>query len=215
MRGFSGFPLAGLDFYEDLEADNSKQFWATHRHVYESAVREPMLALTALLEPEFGPAKLFRPYRDVRFSKDKTPYKTAQGAVVRTAPGVGWYVQVGAPGLFVGGGFYQGTPAQLAQLRSTVEDEVRGTELGKILAATAAAGFTIGGEKLKTKPKGFEADHPRIDLLRHKSITAGREFGAPEWLATPRTADEVRAAWEAVRPLVDWLSAVVGGTGDR
>ncbi|UGT64372.1 DUF2461 domain-containing protein [Nocardia asteroides] len=214
MSGFSGFPLAGLDFYEDLEADNSKSFWTAHRDVYESAVREPMLALTALLEPEFGPAKLFRPYRDVRFSKDKTPYKTAQGAVVHTAPGVGWYVQVGAPGLFVGGGFYHGSPGQLAQLRSTVDDEVRGTELRTILAATAAAGFTIGGEKLKTKPKGFDADHPRIDLLRHKSITAGRQFGAPDWLETPRTADEIRTAWEDVRPLVEWLSAVVGGAGD-
>ncbi|BAD59735.1 DUF2461 domain-containing protein [Nocardia farcinica] len=210
MAGFGGFPLAGLDFYEDLEADNSKAFWTAHKHVYEQAVREPMTALTAELEDDFGPAKIFRPYRDVRFAKDKSPYKTAQGAVVGTAPGVGWYVQIGAPGLFVGGGFYSGSGAQVALLRRAIDDEVRGAELESVLAAVTDAGFTVGGEVLETKPKGYDADHPRIALLRHKSLTCSREFGAPDWLPTPRAADEVRAAWEALRPLVEWLTAVVG-----
>ncbi|MEW1738267.1 DUF2461 domain-containing protein [Nocardia beijingensis] len=211
MTGFAGFPLAGLDFYEDLEADNSKAFWAAHKKIYDESVLAPMKALVAELEPDFGTAKIFRPYRDVRFAKDKSPYKTAQGAVVRAAAGVGWYVQINAAGLFVGGGFYQGSPEQLAQLRATIDDEVRGPELAAILVKLTDAGFTIGGEKLKTKPKGYDADHPRIDLLRHKSITCGREFGAPAWLDMPRTAKEVRAAWETMRPLVEWLGAVVGG----
>ncbi|MFD6464015.1 DUF2461 domain-containing protein, partial [Streptomyces roseolus] len=131
---FSGFPLAGLDFYEDLEADNSKTFWTAHKHVYDESVRAPMVALTTELEPDFGAAKIFRPYRDVRFSKDKVPYKDHQGAVVNVAPGVGWYVQIGAAGLFIAGGFYLGTPAQLAHLRATIDDEVRGAELVAILA---------------------------------------------------------------------------------
>ncbi|MEU6187536.1 DUF2461 domain-containing protein [Nocardia sp. NPDC047038] len=211
MTGFAGFPLAGLDFYEDLEADNSKAFWTAHKKIYDESVLAPMKALVADLEPDFGTAKIFRPYRDVRFAKDKSPYKTAQGAVVRAAAGVGWYVQINAAGLFVGGGFYQGSSEQLAQLRATIDDEVRGPELVAILAKLTDAGFTIGGEKLKTRPKGYDADHPRIDLLRHKSITCGREFGAPAWLDTPRTAKEVRAAWETMRPLVEWLGAVVGG----
>ncbi|MGW4325529.1 DUF2461 domain-containing protein [Nocardia sp. NPDC004573] len=211
MTGFAGFPLAGLDFYEDLEADNSKAFWTAHKKIYDESVLAPMKSLVAELEPDFGAAKIFRPYRDVRFAKDKSPYKTAQGAVVRAGAGVGWYVQINAAGLYVGGGFYQGSPDQLAQLRATIDDEVRGPELAAILAELADAGFTIGGEKLKTKPKGYDADHPRIDLLRHKSITCGREFGAPAWLDTPRTAKEVRAAWETMRPLVEWLAAVVGG----
>ncbi|MBF6466601.1 DUF2461 domain-containing protein [Nocardia beijingensis] len=211
MTGFAGFPLAGLDFYEDLEADNSKAFWTAHKKIYDESVLAPMKSLVAELEPDFGAAKIFRPYRDVRFAKDKSPYKTAQGAVVRAGAGVGWYVQINAAGLYVGGGFYQGSPDQLTQLRATIDDEVRGPELAAILAELADAGFTIGGEKLKTKPKGYDADHPRIDLLRHKSITCGREFGAPAWLDTPRTAKEVRAAWETMRPLVEWLAAVVGG----
>ena len=167
--------------------------------------------MTADLEADFGPAKIFRPYRDVRFSKDKTPYKTAQGAVVRTAAGAGYYLQIAAPGLYVGGGFYNGSPEQVARFRETVADDVRGPELQAILAKLTKAGFTIGGEQLKTKPKGYDADHPRIDLLRHKSLTAGKEFGAPKWLSTKRAATEVRKAWESIRPLNDWLAAVVGG----
>ncbi|MBH0776087.1 DUF2461 domain-containing protein [Nocardia bovistercoris] len=213
MSGFTGFPLAGLDFYEDLEADNSKTFWTARKDVYEEAVKAPMVALTAELEAEFGAAKIFRPYRDVRFSKDKAPYKTAQGAVVSTAPGTGWYVQISAAGLFVGGGFYSGTPAQVAQLRAAIDDDVRGAELMAILAKLGKSGFEIGGEKLKTKPKGYEADHPRIDLLRHKSITARKELGAPDWLPTARTAKEVRKTWETMRPFIDWLTAVVAITG--
>ncbi|WP_330228494.1 DUF2461 domain-containing protein [Nocardia sp. NBC_00508] len=211
MTGFAGFPLIGLDFYEDLEADNSKAFWTANKETYERAVKQPMTALVADLEPAFGSAKIFRPYRDVRFAKDKSPYKTAQGAVVRAAPGVGWYVQIGAAGLYIGGGFYQGSPDQLTQLRATIDDDVRGPELAAILGKLAEAGFAIGGEKLKTKPKGYDADHPRIDLLRHKSLTCGKEFGAPAWLETPRAAKEVRAAWETMRPLIEWLAAVVGG----
>ncbi|MGK8522155.1 DUF2461 domain-containing protein [Nocardia asteroides] len=211
MTGFGGFPLAGLDFYEDLEADNSKAFWTAHKKIYDESVLAPMKALVTELEPDFGPAKIFRPYRDVRFAKDKSPYKTAQGAVVRAAPGVGWYVQINAAGLFVGGGFYQGSPDQLGQLRATINDDVRGPELAAILAELADAGYTIGGEKLKTRPKGYDADHPRINLLRHKSITCGKEFGAPNWLDSPRAAKHVRTAWETIRPLVEWLAAVVGG----
>ncbi|MFE3543535.1 DUF2461 domain-containing protein [Nocardia sp. NPDC059177] len=211
MEAFTGFPLAGLDFYEDLEADNSKAFWAAHKQTYDEAVRAPMAALTAELAPEFGQAKMFRPYRDVRFSTDKSPYKTHQGAVAGVAPGVGWYVQIGAGGLFVGGGCFMPSPAALATLRATIDDEVRGAELAQILAATTAAGFAIGGDRLKTKPKGYPADHPRIELLRHKSLTAHRDFGAPDWLTTPAAATEIRRAWTDLRPLVEWFAAVFEG----
>jgi len=91
---FSGFPVEALDFYDDLEADNTKSFWAAHKHVWQRAVRDPMVALTEALEPEFGAAKVFRPYRDVRFAKDKTPYKDHQGAFVAVAPATGWYVEL-------------------------------------------------------------------------------------------------------------------------
>src|ERR1051325_11884594 len=74
---FRGWPAEALEFYEGLEADNSKTYWTAHKTVYDEKVHAPMLALLAELEPEFGAGKIFRPYRDVRFSADKSPYKTA------------------------------------------------------------------------------------------------------------------------------------------
>ena len=114
---FTGFPVAALDFYEDLEADNSKAFWAAHKAVYDDCVRGPMLALLAELEEEFGEGKAFRPYRDVRFSKDKSPYKTAAGAVTEGEGGEHYYVQISAEGLMIGSGYYRMAPDQLARFR--------------------------------------------------------------------------------------------------
>lgn len=204
---FTGFPVAALDFYEDLEADNSKAFWAAHKAVYDDCVRGPMLALLAELEPEFGTGKTFRPYRDVRFSKDKAPYKTHQGGFVQTAPGVGFYVQVDAAGLVVAGGFYAGSSAQVAAYRTAVDDERRGAQLEKLLRKLRRDGFEIGGAQLKTRPRGTDPDHPRLDLLRHKALTAGRTEQSPPWLDSARTFDEVRDAWRRFRPLVEWLTS--------
>ena len=207
---FAGIPVEALDFYEDLAADNSKVFWQAHKDVYERSVREPFNLLLAELEPEFGSGKIFRPYRDVRFSKDKSPYKTAQGAFIGTAPGLGYYLQIDAAGLFVAGGFYQAGPEQLARYRQAVDHDVRGPELVAIVDSLTAAGYTLGGDTLKTQPRGFDSSHPRIELLRHKSLTVSRSYGSPAWLHTERAAKEVRSTWNTIRPLVEWLTAVLG-----
>ena len=204
--GFTGFPVAALDFYDDLELDNTKSFWAEHKGVYESNVRAPMTALVAELEAEFGAAKVFRPYRDVRFAKDKTPYKTHQGAFVAVAPRTGWYVQVSAGGVRTSAGFYDADGAQLAAYRTAVDEVRRGTELEGILADLAAAGYAISGEQLKTAPRGYDREHPRIGLLRHKQLFAGREIGFEPVVHTPELLDLVRDDWRATRPLVEWLA---------
>ena len=128
---FEGFPDEGLVFYEGLEADNSKTYWQRNKAAYEAHVRAPLLALLAELAAEFGPAKVFRPYRDVRFSHDKTPYKTHQGAVV-TPEGRGagsWYVQISADGLTVAGGCWRLESDQVARYRRAVADPVQGPRL--------------------------------------------------------------------------------------
>src|SRR6202043_4032023 len=114
---FTGVPVAALDFYEDLEGDNSKAFWTKNKHIYDESVRAPIEQLVAALAPEFGAAKLFRPYRDVRFAKDKTPYKTHQGAWFAESA---MYLQVSAAGLFVAGGYWDPTSAQVQRLRRAV-----------------------------------------------------------------------------------------------
>ncbi|MEH3068616.1 MAG: DUF2461 domain-containing protein [Aeromicrobium erythreum] len=208
---FAGFPVAALDFYDDLEVDNTKTFWEEHRHVYDEAVKTPMVALTAALEDEFGPAKIFRPYRDVRFAKDKTPYKTHQGAFVAVAPSTGYYVQVGAPGVRTGVGFYQAPPARLASFREAVDHETFGVGLQRILGRLERQGWTVGGDAVKTAPRGWSADHPRIDLLRHRSLTLGREHGFAPYVHTAELLDHVRADWRAGKPFIDWVLTHVRG----
>lgn len=203
--GFAGFPVAALDFYDDLEMDNTKTFWTAHKEIYESAVKAPMAALVAALEPEFGTAKVFRPYRDVRFAKDKTPYKTHQGAFVPSGPSTGWYVQLGAPGVRVGVGFYDASSAQLAAIREAIAEDRRGRQLRRILDRLVRQGWELGGDTLKTTPRGYAADHPRIDLLRHRSLTLARSYGFEPVIHGPELLDRIRADWRAGRPLVEWI----------
>jgi len=209
---FTGFPAAALDFYDDLEMDNTKTFWTEHKHVYEESVRAPMAALLAELEEEFGTAKLFRPYRDVRFAKDKTPYKTHQGAfVAHGTVGVGWYLQIDADGLLAGGGWRAHEPEHVKRYRAAVESDSSGPALAKVVGALEEDGFSLEGDRMKTRPRGVPEDHPRLELLRCRSLMVFRRYGAPDWLATPRTLDEVRTAWREVRPVAAWVHQHVTG----
>ena len=200
---FAGFGEGAVEFYDGLIADNSKAYWTDQRAVYEADVRAPMQALLADLEPEFGPGKIFRPYRDVRFSRDKTPYKTHCGATAGP-----FYVQVGADGLLVAGGYYQMASDQVARFRTAVDDERRGSDLEKRLAALE--GLTVAGDTLKTRPRGYDPDHPRIDLLRHKGLYAWRAWEPDDVLHEPGTLDRVAATWRMLRPLTEWLDDHVG-----
>ena len=204
---FTGIPVAALDFYEDLEADNSKAFWTAHKQVYEESVRAPIEALVAALAPEFGAAKLFRPYRDVRFAKDKTPYKTHQGVWFGDSAR---YAHISAAGLFVAGGYWETASAQVDRLRRAVADDVAGAELERALVAVRRKALVVGGEQITRVPSGYDKDHPRADLLRYKSLTVSREFGSPAWLATRRAQSEIVRAWRAMSPVVDWLDTHVG-----
>ncbi len=202
---FTGFPEAALDFYDDLEADNSKVFWEAHKEVYKGAVAAPMAALTEELADEFGTAKIFRPYRDVRFSKDKTPYKTHQGAFIGVGPATGYYLQIGAPGMRVGAGFYEASPTRLAAFRKAIDNDLYGPALEQIIAKLRSKGWEIGGETLKTSPRGWDADHPRIELLRHKSLTVMRDYGFEEIIHTPDLVPLIRKHWRETSALLDWL----------
>jgi uncharacterized protein (TIGR02453 family) len=203
---FTGFPPQALDFYDDLEVDNTRAYWEKHKDVYTESVKAPMAALCAALAPEFGEAKVFRPYRDVRFAKDKTPFKTHQGAFVPAGPATGWYVEVSARGVRTGAGFYEASSPRLASIRAAIDDDRRGQELERLLAGLAADGWDVAGERLKTTPRGYPADHPRIGLLRHKSMTVGRSHGFEPVVHTPELLDVVRDDWRALRPFVEWVA---------
>lgn len=210
--GFTGFPDEAFLFYEGLEADNSKTYFAQHKRLYEEAVRAPMLALADELATEFGAAHLFRPYRDVRFAKDKSPYKTHQGAFVDAMPGIGLYVELSASGLFTAGGIYSTASDQVARYRAAVDEDLSGKPLESIVGTLEAEGFEVLGERLKTRPRGFDEDHPRIELLRHKSLFAGMRFEPAEWVHTAEVRRRVEGTWRSVGPLVEWLCTHVRGS---
>ena len=203
---FDGWPDEALEFYEGLVADNSKIYWTEHKQTYDSCVLGPMTELVAELSPEFGAAKIFRPYRDVRFSKDKTPYKTHIGALIGSG-----YVQFSAAGLAAGDGMYHLAPDQLERYRQAVADDRTGADLAKVIAEVEGHGIEVHGQDpLKSAPRGYPADHPRIGLLRYKGLIAWQQWPAEAWLGTAAAAGRITGFLRAARPLSTWLREHVG-----
>lgn len=203
---FTGWPAEALEFYEGLEADNSKTYWTRNRSTYDECVLAPMAALMGELETQFGEWKIFRPYRDVRFSADKTPYKTAIGARI----GAG-YVQLSASGLAAGTGYYGMSSAQLDRYRRAVDDDLAGEQLAKVIATLTKKRIDVRGrDTLKTSPRGYPGDHPRVELLRHKGLVTWREWEVEPWLGTAAAKKRVVDFLRGSAPLVEWLDAKVG-----
>jgi uncharacterized protein (TIGR02453 family) len=206
---FRGWPVEALEFFEGLEADNTKTYWTEHKPVYEAAVRAPMEALLAELEPEFGESHIFRPYRDVRFSADKSPYKTTIAATLEG----GGYVQLSAEGLGAGCGMYHMAKDQLVRFRAAIDEDRTGKELDDLAVDARAKGLDVTAhETLKTAPRGYPKDHPRIEYLRLKGLVTWRQWPAAAWLGTAKAKDRVVQFLTEARPLQEWLDRHVGPT---
>lgn len=207
---FTGFPDAAFTFYEQLTADNSRTFWLANKATYLSSVRAPMDALLDELS-EFGPFHVFRPNKDVRFSKDKRPYKDHIGAYGESEGGAGHYVHLSASGMFAGSGYYDMAGDQLERFRQAIDAEATGGALVDICSAVAAKGLKLGAmSELKTAPRGYPKDHRRIELLRRKGLVASREWPEAAWMRTKSVAERVRDAWHAADDMNAWLDAYVG-----
>ncbi|WP_336213810.1 DUF2461 domain-containing protein [Nonomuraea sp. LPB2021202275-12-8] len=202
---FDGIPGKAFDFYRKLEANNTREHWHAHKADYDSAVREPLQALLDELEGEFGPGKLYRPQRDTRFSNDKSPYKTSQGVTIGGEGHAGYYLMLGADGLFAGAGFHAFASEDLTRYRAAVDDTA-GPELQAIVDRLAGRGFSLVGEKLKTRPRGYPADHPRVELLRYKSLGAEKRIPKTK-TSGKRALPTIRDTLRELRPLVDWLTS--------
>jgi len=207
---FTGFPREAISFFEGLAADNTKSYWQANKPVYEASVKGPMVALLAELD-EYRPFHVFRPYNDVRFAKNRPPYKEQIGAYGESEGGAGHYVQLSASGLTVGAGYYAMASDQLERFRAAVDDDHRGTEIAGIVAALHKAKLTTGAiSELKTAPRGYAKDHPRIELIRRKGLIASRSWPVVGWLHTAKVVERVRAAWTEMAPMNEWLDANVG-----
>ena len=201
VGGFTGWRGDFRGFFLGLKMNNSKAYFEAHRRQYEQEVKGPMVALLADLEPEFGPARLSRPNRDIRFSADKSPYKTNIYASTS-----GGYVALDAEGLMVGGGRYEMDTAQLARFRDAVAASTSGTKLVAIIAALREKGYDVGGQELKRVPSPHPQDHQRGDLLRHKRLIYWRRWPAGKWIAMAAARERVAQAWKDGANLNAWLA---------
>jgi uncharacterized protein (TIGR02453 family) len=170
-----------------------------------------MEALLAELEPEFGASKLFRPYRDIRFSADKSPYRTNCSAMV----GGHGYVALMADGFYVGAGNHVFEPESLKRFREAVASDATGPELARIVKAIERKGYEVGGDQLRSAPRGYAADHPRIDLLRYKGLHAGKTFTPDAALGTRKAFDQTKRTLKDLQPLMRWLDDAEGSGMQR
>lgn len=211
----TGFGSAATEFFEDLEDQNTREFWLAHKDVFEREVREPMAALLDSLPEKYQPFKVFRMNRDVRFAADKSPYKTAHGAAHRL-PGAVHYLHLDASGLMVACGNYVMQPDELDRYRQAVVADASGAELTEILAALGRRRSLRvgpgGAEPLKTAPRGFPRDHPRADLLRQKGMIAMRTRPPSKLQNGPRVRSFVVETFERCADLTDWLNRYVGAS---
>jgi uncharacterized protein (TIGR02453 family) len=203
---FRGWPAEALEFYEGLEIENTRAYWQRHKQEYETLVRAPMEALLTELEPVWGEGKIFRPYRDVRFTTDRSPYKTHIGAIVGDG-----YVQLSAEGLAAGSGMWEMAPDQLERYRRAVDADRTGRRLERIVADARAAGVeAMGHGALKTAPRGYPKDHDRIELLRYKGLVTWKAWPVGAWLGTRRAKSRIEGFFERSVPLNGWLARHVG-----
>jgi uncharacterized protein (TIGR02453 family) len=215
MSKFEGFGPGVRQWFTGLEADNSKEYFAARRGFFEASVRGQMEAMLDELAGRFGgEVKMFRQNRDIRFSPDKSPYKTNTYGVIYGSPKAaqGLYASISARGLVAGSGYHAMARDQLERYREQVHDAKRGAELARLVAKTEQAGLQIWGETLATAPRGYAKDHERIALLRRKSLSLGASLSLGRGIGRSDALQFVAKTWRAAAPVTRWLDEHVGAS---
>lgn len=213
--GFSGFPQEGVAFLRGLEANNDKGWFAANKSVYERAIKQPaamfcqavVSRLTALTGADHA-AKIYRLHRDLRFSKDPTPYNAhLHISFVREGEGgVGpaWLFGLEPGRLVLGVGVMAFEKAALETFRHRVTGP-QGAALSAVLDRLRGTGIRIGAPELKRVPRGFDPDHAHADLLRRKGLTVWKDFPDPMATTRPDWLDTCLSGFDQLRPVYDWL----------
>lgn len=203
---FEGFGPDTFAFLRELHERNEKSWFDANRERYERWLRGPMQALVGELEGLFGPGRLFRPNRDIRFSKDKRPYKESVAATVGGRGGVAArYLHLNREHLFVAAGAHQLERERLVSYRRAVDAETSGAELARIRDELAAKGYELGGKTLKRGPRDAPKDHPRLELLKHTGVVVDRAHPVGDWLYDPnQVLPRVIETFADAEPLVAW-----------
>ncbi len=208
MAEFTGFPRAAITFLRDLEDNNDRDWFRANRDRYETHLVGPMNALAADLA-HLGPGRLFRPFNDARFHA-RPPIKEHIGLAIGIEGAIGHYVELSLDGVLVAAGMYSPMPDQVTRLREAVADGRRAGGLTKALGIADRAGLERSEPDLKRAPRGYETDHPRIDLLRHRRLVLSRRTPVGRWVHSADAGDTIRADLDAMAPTVRWLRNNVG-----
>jgi uncharacterized protein (TIGR02453 family) len=198
---FTGIPREAFTFFEGLASHNSREWFQANKEVYERACRRPMQSLLAELAPTYGAGTLTRINRDMRFARGQAPYKTF------IASGIGgrYWISLSKDGLYIGSGIYMPDGPTLRRLRGAIADDASGRKIAAIVSGLRRKKYTVGThETTATAPRGYDADHPRIELLRMKDLHAGKQL-PPSALSTRKALDRVVGVMADVKPLSDWL----------
>src|SRR6202171_1340611 len=203
MEGaFTGWKGDFKGFFLGLKLNNSKAYFESHRKQYEHDVKAPMVGLLADLEAEFGAARISRPKRDIRFSADKSPYKTN----IYASTSAGEHVALDGDGLVAGGGRYMMEPSELVTYRKAVAAKASGEKIAAIVSALRSKGYGVEGQELKRVPSPHPQDHPRGELLKHKRLIYWRRWEIAPWIATAKARERVRQGWAGGSSLNAWLA---------
>jgi uncharacterized protein (TIGR02453 family) len=221
--GFDGFGEGTFGFLSDLAAHNDRTWFEENRVRYERDWLAPGLAFVEAMGPPLGAlapgvhaeprvnGSLYRINRDVRFSKDKRPYKTHldfifwEGDTGRKAS-PGYFVRLVPDAVLVAAGRHGFDADALASYRAAVDDDSSGRELGRIVDALDRDGYMVGGLHYKRVPRGFDPEHPRSGLLRHDSLHAYLEVPPPPEVASPAFVEWCVAHFARMKPLEDWVA---------
>jgi uncharacterized protein (TIGR02453 family) len=215
MNQFEGFGPGVQKWFRGLEADNTREYFAASRNFFEQSIRDQMEALLTELSNKFpGEVKLFRQNRDIRFSPDKSPYKTNTYGVIHGSdvPGEGLYASISALGLVAGGGYHTMARDQLDRYRDAVADENEGSSLSKLVDKSQRAGLELWGDSLATSPRGYPRDHERIELLRRKGLSVGATLKFARGISRAEGLAFVTKTWRATTPVSTWLDSHVGAS---
>lgn len=210
----AGIPHTAVDFFAELEDNNNRDWWTANKADYQTTVRTPFEQLLEQVD-ETLEWRIYRPHRDTRFAKDKTPYKTFIGAVTQRPSGNGHFIQISRRGLLIGSGYPMMAKDQLERFRAALDQNGLGNQFLGAVRTTREQQIEVTPGRyppLTTAPRGYTKDHPRIEWLRAKGVEIPQHLGSPTWLSTPKASAEIRERLMVGHAVVDWLNQHVGAS---
>ena len=210
MPAFRGFPPEAIEFLRDLEANNDRDWFKANRARYDEHLVAPTRALAEDLA-DLGRPHMFRPWNDTRFHA-RPPVKEHVGLAVGYEGAGGYYVELSLDGLLVAGGLYRPARDQLDRIRRAIDAGRTAAPLTRAIARARRAGLALGEPELVRAPRGYPADHPRLDLLRCKGLTVTRRHALGAWLHRPKAGRTIREELDAASALVRWVREHAGPT---